>query len=224
VVRVGPCCRVPPAPPRGTDRSLCVPDFPEPPDVYRQCVDLLTFLLLYLLPLLIVTATYATVGRHLWRRNAVGSTTGAQDASQRRKRRRTLAMLLLVVAVFAVCWFPLNCYVVLLSSQAIHASDALYLCFHWLAMSSTCYNPFIYCCLNPTFRHELRLLAGVCRWVGVGVRRVGAEPEPTRTDAVPPPQSHRAAWLGGDRDGNRGGSSSAQPQREAVVPADGRWG
>ncbi|XP_036958120.1 probable G-protein coupled receptor 83 [Acanthopagrus latus] len=172
------------------ERSLCVPDFPEPSDVYWQYFDLLTFILLYMLPLLIITASYTTVACRLWRHNAIGDTTTAQHAAQRRKRRRTLAMLLLVVGVFTVCWFPLNCYVVLLSSQAIHSSNALYFCFHWLAMSSTCYNPFIYCCLNPTFRQELRLLFDMCQ----RKRRpaVGLEPELRPVAACAP--RHRVAW------------------------------
>ncbi|XP_069553655.1 G-protein coupled receptor 83-like [Brachyistius frenatus] len=172
------------------ERSLCVPDFPEPSDVYWQYIDLLTFILLYMLPLIIITASYTTVARRLWRHNAIGDTTTAQHATHRRKRRRTLAMLLLVVAVFAVCWFPLNCYVVLLSSQAIHSSNALYFCFHWLAMSSTCYNPFIYCCLNPTFRQELRLLFDRCRRRQRAV--VGLEREVHPALACAP--CHRTAW------------------------------
>lgn len=172
------------------ERSLCVPDFPEPSDVYWQYIDLLTFILLYMLPLLIITAAYTTVACRLWRHNAIGDTTTAQHATQRRKRRRTLAMLLLVVAVFAVCWFPLNCYVVLLSSQAIHSSNALYFCFHWLAMSSTCYNPFIYCCLNHTFRQELRILLDICRKRRRAV--VGLEPELRPVAAQAP--CHRTAW------------------------------
>ncbi|XP_046900437.1 probable G-protein coupled receptor 83 [Hypomesus transpacificus] len=173
------------------EQSLCVPDFPEPSDVYWQCIDLLTFILLYVLPLLIITAAYSTVARRLWRRNAIGDTTTSQYAAQRRKRRRTLAMLLVVVGVFAICWFPLNCYVVLLSSQAIRSSNALYFCFHWLAMSSTCYNPFIYCCLNPAFRKELRLLLGMCRW-RLRVREVGVGPELGALPSCTP--CHRAAW------------------------------
>ncbi|XP_044046966.1 probable G-protein coupled receptor 83 [Siniperca chuatsi] len=172
------------------ERSLCVPDFPEPSDVYWQYIDLLTFILLYMLPLLIITASYTTVACRLWHHNAIGDTTTAQHTAQRRKRRRTLAMLLLVVGVFAVCWFPLNCYVVLLSSQAIHSSNALYFCFHWLAMTSTCYNPFIYCCLNPIFRQELRLLFDMCRRKRRAV--VGLEPELHPAAACAP--CHRTAW------------------------------
>lgn len=144
-----------------------------------------------MLPLLIITTSYTTVACRLGRHNAIGDTTTAQHAAQRRKRRRTLAMLLLVVGVFAVCWFPLNCYVVLLSSHAIHSSNALYFCFHWLAMSSTCYNPFIYCCLNPTFRQELRLLLDFC-WRKRRRPVVRLEPELRPVQACTPP--HRVAW------------------------------
>ncbi|CAB1426907.1 unnamed protein product [Pleuronectes platessa] len=208
------------------ERSLCVPDFPEPSDIYWQYIDLLTFILLYVLPLLIITASYTTVACRLWRHNTIGDTTTAQHATQRRKRRRTLAMLLLVVGVFAVCWFPLNCYVVLLSSQAIHSSNALYFCFHWLAMSSTCYNPFIYCCLNPTFRHELRLLRDMCRR---RQRAVGLEPELRPAAVCTPchrpacPDNHESSRLRrelpqpGQGSSQQGGSSQPHNLKETHV-------
>ncbi|XP_076026509.1 G-protein coupled receptor 83 [Genypterus blacodes] len=190
------------------ERSLCVPDFPEPSDLYWQYIDLLTFLLLYMLPLLIITAAYTTVACRLWHHNAIGDTTTAQHATQRRKRRRTLAMLLLVVAVFAVCWFPLNCYVVLLSSQAIHSSNALYFCFHWLAMSSTCYNPFIYCCLNPTFRQELRILLDICRRRRSAVVDLEPQLRPVAARAL----RRRTAWPD-DHDSSRPSHASSHPSR-----------
>ncbi|KAM6940666.1 G-protein coupled receptor 83 [Xenentodon cancila] len=193
------------------ERSLCVPDFPEPSDVYWQYIDLLTFILLYMLPLLIITASYTTVACRLWRHNAIGDTTTAQHATQRRKRRRTLAMLLLVVGVFAVCWFPLNCYVVLLSSQAIHYSNALYFCFHWLAMSSTCYNPFIYCCLNPTFRQELQLLLERCTWK----QRLDVGLEPEHRPAVPCVPCHRTAWPD-NHDASRPSQALSNPGQDSL--------
>ncbi|KAL4647109.1 putative G-protein coupled receptor 83 [Arapaima gigas] len=166
-------------------RSLCVPNFPEPSDVYWKYIDLATFVLLYMLPLLIITVAYTAVAKRLWRRNAIGDITTEQYFAHRKKKKKTIKMLVAVVAVFAVCWFPLNCYVVLLSSQVIRSSNALYFSFHWFAMSSTCYNPFIYCWLNENFRAELKYLMGMCR------RRPGAAP------AGPPLSGegcHRAAW------------------------------
>ncbi|KAK3534716.1 hypothetical protein QTP86_023779 [Hemibagrus guttatus] len=175
-------------------RCLCVPDFPDPSEVYHQYLDLMTFILLYVLPLLIIMAAYSAVARRLWRRNAIGDVTSEQYFLQRRKRKRTIKMLVLVVLVFAVCWFPLNCYVVLLSSHAIHSNNAVYFSFHWLAMSSTCYNPFIYCWLNQSFRAELTYLLSMCRkgrGRGQGSSRQGEEPE----ERPPPLNScQRAAW------------------------------
>ncbi|XP_060682541.1 G-protein coupled receptor 83-like [Hemiscyllium ocellatum] len=144
-------------------RSLCVPNFPEPADLFWKYLDLATFVMLYVLPLLIITITYTTVAKKLWLRNAIGDVTTEQYFAHRRKKKKTIKMLMLVVIVFAVCWFPLNCYVVLISSQTIHTNNALYFAFHWFAMSSTCYNPFIYCWLNESFRLELKSLLNIFR-------------------------------------------------------------
>uniref|UniRef100_A0A8B9R420 G protein-coupled receptor 83 n=1 Tax=Anas platyrhynchos TaxID=8839 RepID=A0A8B9R420_ANAPL len=137
-------------------RCLCLPDFPEPADLFWKYLDLTTFILLYVLPLVIISAAYVTVAKKLWLRNTIGDVTTEQYFALRRKNKKTIKMLMLVVVLFAVCWFPLNCYVVLLSSQTIRTNNALYFAFHWLAMSSTCYNPFIYCWLNDSFRSELK--------------------------------------------------------------------
>ncbi|XP_016308872.1 probable G-protein coupled receptor 83 [Sinocyclocheilus anshuiensis] len=139
-------------------RMVCLPSFPHPSDLFWKYLDLATFVLLYVLPLAIISSSYLVVAKKVWFRNAVGDVTLAQSATHRRRKKTTLKMLIAVVAVFAVCWFPLNCYIVLLSSKVIQANNALYFIFHWLAMSSTCYNPFIYCWLNHSFRAELRAL------------------------------------------------------------------
>ncbi|XP_029113990.1 probable G-protein coupled receptor 83 [Scleropages formosus] len=144
-------------------RMVCLHSFPQPSDLFWKYLDLATFVLLYVLPLSVISAAYIIVAKRLWVRNAIGDLTMEQFFAHRRKKKMTLKMLILVVAVFAVCWFPLNCYVVLVSSRAIVTNNALYFTFHWFAMSSTCYNPFIYCWLNESFRSELKSLLHVCR-------------------------------------------------------------
>ncbi|XP_072115569.1 G-protein coupled receptor 83-like [Mobula birostris] len=146
-----------------TVRSLCIPAFPKPSNVFWKYLDLATFSLLYALPLLVITAAYSAVGKKLWLRGAIGDVTVEQSAAQRRKKKKTIKMMVLVVVVFAICWFPLNCYVILLSSQQVQANNALYFAFHWLAVSSACCNPFIYCWLDDSFRAELRSLLCKCR-------------------------------------------------------------
>ncbi|XP_066478035.1 G-protein coupled receptor 83 isoform X1 [Tiliqua scincoides] len=144
-------------------RCLCLPDFPEPADLFWKYLDLATFTLLYILPLLIISITYMTVAKKLWFRRVIGDVTIEQYFALQRKKMMTIKMMMLVVVIFAVCWFPLNCYVILLSSQVIHTNNGLYFAFHWLAMSSTCYNPFVYCWLNENFRAELKTFLTICR-------------------------------------------------------------
>ncbi|XP_063004939.1 G-protein coupled receptor 83 [Melospiza melodia melodia] len=165
-------------------RCLCLPDFPEPADLFWKYLDLTTFILLYVLPLLIISAAYVTVAKKLWLRNVIGDVTVEQYFVLRRKNKKTIKMLMLVVVLFAVCWFPLNCYVVLLSSQTIRTNNALYFAFHWFAMSSTCYNPFIYCWLNDSFRSELKALLNMCR----------KAPRPTEQRLPSTVPSNRLAW------------------------------
>uniref|UniRef100_A0A4W5KYQ1 G protein-coupled receptor 83 n=1 Tax=Hucho hucho TaxID=62062 RepID=A0A4W5KYQ1_9TELE len=129
-------------------RMVCLPSFPQPSDVFWKYLDLAMFFLLYLLPLSIISIAYIIVAKKLWMRNTIGDVT----------LKMTLKMLMLVVAVFAICWFPLNCYVILVSSQALNTNNAIYFTFHWFAMSSTCYNPFIYCWLKGSIRTELKSL------------------------------------------------------------------
>ncbi|KAJ7411896.1 putative G-protein coupled receptor 83 [Pitangus sulphuratus] len=167
-----------------TIRMVCLPSFPPPADLFWKYLDLTTFVLLYVLPLLVISITYTMVAKKLWLRNAIGDLTMEQYYAHQRKKKMTLKMLMVVVVVFAVCWFPLNCYVVLISCRAIHSNNALYFAFHWFAMSSTCYNPFIYCWLNETFRTELRALLCVCQ------RRATAQGHALQS--ISPPFQH--AW------------------------------
>ncbi|NXW63804.1 GPR83 protein, partial [Eurystomus gularis] len=165
-------------------RCLCLPDFPEPADLFWKYLDLTTFILLYVLPLLIISAAYVTVAKKLWLRSVIGDVTTEQYFTLRKKNKKTIKMLMLVVILFAVCWFPLNCYVILLSSQTIRTNNALYFAFHWFAMSSTCYNPFIYCWLNESFRSELKALLNICR----------KPPMPTEQKLPSTVPSYRLAW------------------------------
>ncbi|KAG9351426.1 hypothetical protein JZ751_022676 [Albula glossodonta] len=161
----------------------------EPSDLYWKYIDLATFIVLYVLPLVIITVAYTTVARRLWRTNAIGDVTLKQYWAQRKRRKKTLKMLMAVVVVFAVCWFPLNCYVVLLSSHAIRSSNVLYFSFHWFAMSSTCYNPFIYCWLNSHFRAELKCLSGMFLRRSVGAV-IPSPPQRSRANC----HRQRSAW------------------------------
>ncbi|KAG8183776.1 hypothetical protein JTE90_001672 [Oedothorax gibbosus] len=61
-------------------------------------------------------------------------------------------MLSIVVALFAVCWLPFQTYNVLQQLvpkiNEYKYINVIWFCAHWLAMSNSCYNPFIYAIYN----------------------------------------------------------------------------
>nr|XP_020769462.1 substance-K receptor [Odocoileus virginianus texanus] len=77
--------------------------------------------------------------------------------------------MVLVVVTFAICWLPYHLYFILGTFQEdIYCHkfiQQVYLALFWLAMSSTMYNPIIYCCLNHRFRSGFRLAFRCCPWV-----------------------------------------------------------
>ena len=82
--------------------------------------------------------------------------------SQAKSKRRTIVMLALVVLVFSVCWLPLNLFNILSDFNVIRSSYKLFLIFHWFAMSSVCYNPFIYFWLNKQYRTAAKMVIRNC--------------------------------------------------------------
>lgn len=60
--------------------------------------------------------------------------------------------MIVVVLTFAICWLPYHIYFIVTGIyQNVNRwkyIQQIYLASFWLAMSSTMYNPIIYCCLN----------------------------------------------------------------------------
>lgn len=71
---------------------------------------------------------------------------------------QVVKMMIIVVCTFALCWLPYHIYFTL---QYFNPEwylqkfiQQVYLAIMWLAMSSTMYNPIIYCCLNDRWGFE----------------------------------------------------------------------
>jgi len=151
----------------------CEENWPDPTS--RQLFTIISLVLQYIFPCVVIIYCYAHVSVVLRRRarNVIGTGTyssrhsgienGHADLRNRmklRRKRRTNRMLIAMVAIFAVCWLPLN--VILLSleyDESVGASPYFLLVFfaaHVIAMSSTVYNPFLYAWMNDNFRKEFR--------------------------------------------------------------------
>lgn len=145
-----------------SSRLRCRMRYPEPSDIYEQRLSVATILLQYVIPLSIITVAYSRIAIKLWSRRSLGHCTHDQRLYQARTKKKTIKMLIIVVVVFALCWMPLNLYHVLTDlhedkATFQHNSIAFFVC-HWLAISSVCYNPFVYCGLNDIFRAEVKAI------------------------------------------------------------------
>lgn len=138
----------------------CSPDYPEPEEVYKKYLSLVTIILQYIVPLCIIAVAYGRIVRKLWLRVQLGAVTQRQQVTQARAKRKSIKLLVTVVVVFALCWMPLNLYHLLTNFhpdvQSFRFDSTTFFVLHWIAISSSCYNPFVYCWLNETFRAEVK--------------------------------------------------------------------
>ncbi|XP_055332776.1 G-protein coupled receptor 83-like [Paramacrobiotus metropolitanus] len=153
--------------------TRCVALFPAPGHILRQYLSLITFILQFCIPLTITGICYAKISRKLWfthqlLTNKADHAGDYQPTIQNkgvivRNRQRSIKMLMLVVSVFALTWLPISLYHLTRdfgtddNGSSVH-NLYVFLLFHWLAMSSVCYNPYIYCCWNSTYRNQAKLM------------------------------------------------------------------
>lgn len=129
---------------------------------YQQVITLLAFSTQFCIPLLIVGCCYMLIGRMISKRSCIGETTAEQAQTQLNSKRKTIKMLVFVVAVFAICWLPFNVMFIIEDFTNISFSLNAHYAVHSLAMSSICYNPFIYFWLNKGYRQEIMNIFSWC--------------------------------------------------------------
>ncbi|XP_012889757.1 PREDICTED: probable G-protein coupled receptor 83 [Dipodomys ordii] len=175
-----------------TEETACLPSFPYTSESTWKYLDLGTFLIFFILPLLVLVVVYGHVAKKLWIHNAVDDINIHTYICQRGKKKQTLKMLMTVVLVYTISWLPLNLYLVLLSSESISSNNGLYFFLHWLAISSSCYNPYIYCWLSDSFRIEVqKVIMEIQKMILDGISRLRGEHR--RLSSVSPTQ--RPAWV-----------------------------
>ncbi|GAB0098112.1 neuropeptide F receptor [Sergentomyia squamirostris] len=147
---------------RNVDVPFCEEDWPS--EQWRKVYGALTSLLQFAIPLVIITFCYVCVSIKLNDRakSKPGSKTSKREEADRDRKRRTNRMLIAMVAVFAISWLPLNLVNIAhdfySEEEEWPFSTLLFFISHCIAMSSTCYNPFLYAWLNENFRKEFKQL------------------------------------------------------------------
>ncbi|XP_030035353.1 neuropeptide Y receptor type 2-like [Manduca sexta] len=135
-----------------------------PSEKLRRIFGSVTSVLQFVLPFIVIAFCYTCVSFKLNDRAKAkaASKNSRKEELDKNRKRRTNQMLIAMVTIFGLSWLPLN--VINLCNDyymyAIHLKYYFLVFFvcHVIAMSSTCYNPFIYAWMNENFRKEFKQL------------------------------------------------------------------
>lgn len=127
-----------------------------------------TLIMQFIIPFCIIAYCYSRIS---WRLNErakakPGTKSARKEEADREKKKRTNRMLIAMVTIVGVCWFPLNLINLINDLRDFGAYFHLFFFLtHAMAVSSTCYNPFLYAWLNENFRKEFKqILPCFKRW------------------------------------------------------------
>lgn len=133
-----------------------------PSEKARKIFSTTTSTLQFVLPFLVIAFCYICVSLKLNDRAKMkpGKKSSKRDEIDRERKRRTHKMLVAMVLVFLISWLPLNIVNILNDfDDSINCwiyYNIVFFIAHLTAMSSTCYNPFLYAWLNDNFRKEFK--------------------------------------------------------------------
>lgn len=155
-----------------TGHMYCEENWPDE-EVMRRVFGTATFGLQFIVPFLIISFCYVRVSCRLSSRarSKPGTKSAKKEEADRERKKRTNRMLMAMVAVFGVSWLPMNVVNIVSDYVELNNSSMMITFFltHCLAMSSTCYNPFLYAWLNENFRKEFKQIMP-CLWRLAGGR------------------------------------------------------
>lgn len=139
------------------DREICIEEWPNLKT--RQAYTTLVFLLLYFLPLVLISWLYIRIGRFL-------KTQPITRRDNNRRQRKVIKMLAIVVVLFAICWLPYHIgymYVDFTMSQLTPPFISFILFAQWLMFANSACNPIVYAALNSNFKTEFFLILSLSR-------------------------------------------------------------
>lgn len=138
-------------------RDVCEEAWPI--DNLEMAFGCFTLVMQFVIPFCVIAYCYLKISRRLNQRAKAkpGSKSARREEADREKKKRTNRMLIAMVTIFGVCWFPLNLINVVNDFYDFGIYFHLFFFLtHSMAVSSTCYNPFLYAWLNENFRKEFK--------------------------------------------------------------------
>ncbi|CAL8283018.1 unnamed protein product [Merluccius merluccius] len=130
---------------------VCAPVWQPTP---RIAMDLCTFVFGYLVPLAVLSLTYARTVRHLW--TSVDPEVEDATGESRRAKRRVTKLVVGVAALFCLCWLPHHLLILCMwfgpPFPLNSTTYALRILSHLLAYTNSCLDPVVYALVSRHFR------------------------------------------------------------------------
>ncbi|XP_067009026.2 RYamide receptor [Anabrus simplex] len=134
--------------------------------VYSKVYTVAVFSVTFALPLLVISFTYTSIVIRMWFRISPGNADPNRDLAQLRSKKKIIKMLVAIVVLFAVCWLPLQTFLLLYyfvprfgfyrndHERTVYALS--FVACHWLANANSLVNPLVYCFMSENFRSDLK--------------------------------------------------------------------
>lgn len=129
---------------------LCTLQFPDPPIYWDTVTKICVFIFAFMVPILVITICY---GLMILRLKSVRLLSGSKEKD--RNLRRITRMVLVVVAVFIICWTPIQIFVLVqcLGAKAESELELAISCFCTaLGYANSSLNPVLYAFLDENFK------------------------------------------------------------------------
>ncbi|XP_055939902.1 RYamide receptor-like [Argiope bruennichi] len=137
-------------------------------EVEGKVYTLMVFNVTFVIPILILSYAYGSIGIKMWGHTMPGNADPSRDRQQLAAKMKVVKMMAIVVVLFVVCWLPIQIFglLVYFTPEFVLPSEdedfpgfaAAFLCCHWLSMANSFVNPLVYCFMSDNFRTDLRQL------------------------------------------------------------------
>uniref|UniRef100_A0A8C5QUC7 G-protein coupled receptors family 1 profile domain-containing protein n=1 Tax=Leptobrachium leishanense TaxID=445787 RepID=A0A8C5QUC7_9ANUR len=194
---------------------ICMPGWKERT---RKIMDTGTFIVGYVIPVLIVSLSYTRTIKYLW--TAVNP---MEDMSESKKaKRKVTKMIIIVTVLFCLCWLPHHVVVMCYLYGDFPFNQTTYafrLLSHCMAYANSCLNPIVYALVSKHFRKGFqKVFSCLLRKKGRNkvhvVQAANAEPgfDVASTEVSHINEEH------GKRTGRQAGGNHSDSSRPLVTP------
>ena len=141
------------------DKNFCVYDFyvfgSDHGTRLRQFYFLFIFVVIYFIPLVIISVLYARITHKVWFHQTPGyAVTESQQRQEVIRKKKVVRMLIVIVATFAVCWLPAQVFHIVRAIAGWDIDVSLYVEYavFWCAHANSAINPWLYLRLSGNIK------------------------------------------------------------------------